>query len=457
MRAPTDLTMSYIREYRELTRLGLPVLVTQLGIIAVSFADTAMIGAYGVNELAACAFANSLFMIPMVMMIGFAQGTTPLAGALYGKGDTEGIGRILKSGLQVNLYLSLCFLALMGTVYFLLDRFNQPDEIMPMLRPYYLTMLGAIVPMALFNVCQQTSNGITDTSTPMWIILGANCLNILGNYLLIYGHLGFPELGLTGAGLATLSARVAAMLAMFACVARGNRFRGYWLAAKRAVQTGRERVLMWRTSYPVMLQSGLEVGLWTAGTVVCGWFGAVQLASYQVVNTISQLGFMIFLSFGVATSVRVANFTGQNDLHAVRRVAYAGLHINLVLATAACLVFYFFGRTLAGMFSPDEAVIEASGALILPLILYQYGDATQLTFANSLRGTARVRPLMAVAFISYCLVGIPVLYWLAVMEGGRNVGVYYSFSVALFLAAVLLWGAFHRTVSRMEAGSAVTC
>lgn len=447
------MRIPYASEYKSLLRLGGPVLVTQIGIILVTFIDTAMVGAYGVPELAASAFVSSVFMIPVVMQIGFAQGTTPLVGALFGRSDSAGIGRILRSGLQLNFWLSLIFTAIMGVLFFLLHLFGQDPDLLPVIRPYYLTILPGLIPMAIFNCLQQTSNGLTDTKTPMWIILGGNLLNVIGNYALIFGKLGMPELGLLGAGLSTLFARLCCAAAMIIFFIRGRRFSPYWVECRNARGLRDERRKMWVTSYPVMIQSGLEVALWSFGAVVCGWFGKVQLAAYQVVNTIAQLGFMIFMSFGVATSIRVANFTGQKDYSMVKRTASAGLHINLLLATLACILFFAAGKHLIGIFTPDEEVIASSLALIVPLILYQYGDATQLTYANALRGTSNVRPLMYIAAIVYLIAGIPAAYLLGVTSGLHNVGVYYSFSIALFLAAYLLRRAFRRTLVSLESSA----
>ncbi len=445
-----SLPVSFLSEYKSLLRLGLPVLVTQLGIITVSFADTAMVGAYGVRELASAAFVNSIFMIPVVMQIGFAQGTTPLVGALFGRGETSAIGRMLKSGLQVNALISMAFTLLMTALYFLLPYFGQPEELLPTIRGYYLTVLGGLLPMAVFNVCQQTSNGLTDTATPMWVMLGANALNIFGNWLLIYGHWGCPELGLLGAGIATLLSRVAGAVAMILIFSNRRRFRPYWEEARKATGLGSERLSNWVTSYPVMIQCGLEVTLWSVGAIVCGWYGKVQLAAYQVANTIAQLGFMIFMSFGVAVSVRVANYTGQSDRTGVRRITIAGLHINLLLATLACIVFFFWGVPLGGLFTPDAEVRASIALLIAPLILYQYGDAVQLTYANALRGTSDVKPLMLVAVIAYVAAGIPCLFLLGVFFDMQNIGVYYSFTVALFTAAILLRHFFLRAMRKIN-------
>lgn len=442
----------YTEYYRRLFRLGLPVLVTQLGIIVVSFADTMMVGHYGTDELAAAAFVNSLFVVVTVMQIGFASGLTPLIGALFGRGDHLGAGRTLRSGLEVNILVSVVFTLLMGVLYFFLDRFGQSEELLPLIRTYYLIILASLLPMALFNTFQQTCNGITNTATPMWFILGANLFNIGGNYVLIFGHLGFPALGLAGAGLSTLTARLlsAAGIAVYFLYRRhyGIYREGFGQRGGR----GSLRRQVWRTSYPVMVQSGVECSLWTLGAIACGWYGKIQLAAYQVVNTISQLGFMVYMSFSTAVSILVANFTGVSRWAAVRKVTLAGLHIILLLATTASLVFLLWGRELIHAFTPDMAVIASGVGLLVPLVVYQYMDAVQLTYCNAIRGTSHVQPLLWISVSCYLMVGAPVLLWLARTAPVANRGIYWSFCVALGVAAVLLASVFYRIVHRMEKG-----
>lgn len=442
--------MSYISEYKSLFRLGMPVMATQIGIIAVAFADTAMVGAYGVNELAAAAFVNSLFMIPVVMQIGFASGITPLIGALFGRNDHEGAGRTLRAGLQVNTFLSIGLTVLMAALYFFLDKFGQPMELLPLIKEYYLIVLSTLIPMAIFNCSQQTSNAVNDTALPMWIILSANVVNILGNYVLIFGKCGFPEMGLNGAGFSTLVARCLSTIAILFVFLTTSRYRPYKKEALGASRVGHIRIIVWKTSWPVMIQSGIEVGLWSIGAIVTGWFGKIQLAAYQVINTISQLGFMIFMSFGIAVSIRSSNYTGVGDVDGVSRITLAGLHLNLVLAAAASLAFWLFGYDLIHLFSPDEKVLASASFLILPLVLYQFGDAIQLTFANGLRGTGNTKPFLWVSLIAYVLIGIPAMMWLALGMNLGNVGVYYSFSFALFSAAIILYLYFRSTLKSMR-------
>ncbi|MCH5238735.1 MAG: MATE family efflux transporter [Muribaculaceae bacterium] len=431
-------TFSYFQTVKNLIKLGFPVLVTQVGIIAVSFADTMMVGAYGLNELAASAFVNSLFLIAIVMILGFSGGIVPIIGALYGKGEHQEAGIMLRASIIVNGVLSLGFFIVMLSLFFFLDYFGQDPDILPLARSYFLLILFTIIPMAIFNCFQQTCNGINDTATPMWIILGADVLNIIGNYALIFGKWGFPELGLLGAGWSTLAARIAGVLAIICVYCLSPKYRPYWRSMLSNRSGSLRKRQIWLTSYPLMVQSGVECGLWTFGAVVSGWFGKVQLAAYQVMNTIGQLGFMIYLSFGWATSIKVANFTGVGDFPAVKHVTRVGLHIILVLATFASLVFLFFTDKLVGYFTPDAEVASYALLLIAPLVLYQYCDGTQLTYVNALRGTSIVQPLLWISIVSYILIGIPALFLLAVTFRLETVGVYYSFSAALLSAAILL-------------------
>ena len=438
-------------EYRQIGRLGLPVLVTQIGIITVSFADTMMVGAYGTNELAAAAFVNNLFLVPIVAMIGFSTGMTPVVGALFGKKQQREAGTSFRAGLVLNIGMSAVFTLAMGALYFVLPAFRQPEELLPLIRPYYLIILSSVIFNSVFTCGQNASNGMTDTAMPMWIMIGGNALNILGNWLLIFGKWGFPELGLAGAGISTAVVRLlmaAAILAGFGC-----RRRYALMRAGTVMRAGRKVFLnVWKISYPIMILNGLECFLWGLGAVVCGWFGTAQLASYQIANTVGQFGFMIYISVGVAVSIRVANFTGVRETEAISLSARAGMHLMLVLATLASLAFIFLGRHLFGLFTSDGAVIDAGLPLILPLVLYQYFDALQVNYGGALRGTGHVKPLMAVAVVSYVIVGAGSLFIMAKGLDWGNVGVYYSFSLTLLCAAVMLLYYFRRAVAKIGAG-----
>lgn len=441
----------YKPEYKRLCRLGGPIMLSQLGVILLAFSDTLMVGHYGIAELAAAAFVNSLYLVPNVMLIGLTGGVTPLVGSLFALNDNKGVGRVTRGALQVNLSAALLFTGFLGLMYFLLPYFGQEESLLPLIREYYLVLLPQPLMIAVFFVLMQTSNGVNLTSLPMWITLGMVGLNIIGNWLLIYGSMGFPELGLLGAGIATIMSRLISVLVIYLLFRRLNRFRDYQSGFRDRHLLGKIRRKVWITSWPLMIQSGLECLLWSVGAVVVGWFGAVQLAAYQVVNTIGQLGFMVYMSIGTAVTIRVANFAGLRDEKGAGLTARAGLHINILLATIASLVFIFGSKGLIDVFvdtSPEAVsgneVVASSLLLIWPLVFYQYMDAIQITMCNAIRGTSQVKPLMWISLVSYIVVGIPFLLLFAKGFDAGNVGAYWSFNVALLAASVMATVIFRR-------------
>lgn len=431
------LLRKYTSDYLSLIRLGLPILVGQLGMIVVGFADNIMVGHYSTEALASASFVNNLFNVAIFCCIGFTYGLTPIVGSLYAQKRQADIGAAVKAGLWLNIVFTLAVMAVMSVIYFNLERLGQPEELLPLIRPYYLIYLAGMLPVAVFNVFAQWSYGIKDTRLPMWIILAANLINVIGNYALIFGHLGMPEMGLTGAGLSTLLARVlcpATIILCFGCLRRNRDYRkGYASARVR----GRELRDIWKISIPVSMQMTFESGSFTMAAVMTGWLSAVDLAAFQIVVITGTLGFCIYYSLGSAVTILVANEAGKADRTAMRRVAWSGYHVMLALMTLSSLTFIIFGRQLMGAFTDDPAVLAVAGGLIFPLVLYQAGDATQINFAGALRGTSKVMPMLWIAFVSYVVIGGPATYVLGFTFGMRTFGIILSFSVSLFIAAAL--------------------
>ena len=203
-----------------------------------------------------------------------------------------------------------------------------------------------------------------------------------------------------------------------------------------------------RTSWPVSLQMTFESGSFTIAAVMAGWLGAISLASFQIIVITGTLGFCIYYSMGSAVSVLVANAAGLNDRIGMRRIAFAGYHIMLTLAAISSTLFIVFGHEFINAFTEDPEVIAATVVLIVPLVLYQMGDATQINFANALRGTSHVMPMIWIAFVSYVVIGIPATYLLAFTASMGTYGIILSFSVSLFIAAALFLYFFMRATKR---------
>lgn len=443
-----SLVQKYREDYKQILRLGAPILVAQLGIIVVGFADSIMVGRYSTDALAGAAFVNNVFNIAVLFCIGFGYGLTPLVGALFAQGKHRSIGRMLGTALCLNLLAALLMTACMVVLYFNLHRLGQPEHLLPVMRPYFVTYLCGVVPIALFNTFTQWSYGVKNTRLPMWIVLAANAVNIAGNYMLIFGNWGAPEMGLTGAGVSTLAARWLSVVVMAAVFFLSRRTRptrdGLLGRAEGDDHTPTVRPLL-KTSLPVAIQMTIETGSFSLAAIMCGWLGANELASYQVLMTIGSLGFMIYYSFGAGVSVLVANEAGRADRAAMRRVAWAGFHVLLVVAVVASVVFLAAGRQLIQLFTEDMAVVAVAVTLLVPMILYQLCDATQICYANALRGTANVTPMLWISPVAYLVVGIPATYLMGFTFSGGVVGIFLSFSLSLGTAAVCFFTAFMRT------------
>ncbi len=419
--------------YKQIIKLGLPIIAGQAGMIIMAFADNIMVGQYSTEALASASFVNNVFNMAMMACLGFTFGLTPLVGALFSTGKLRKIGELMRNGLVLNAFYALLIVGLMSILYVNLHLIGQPEELLPLIRPYFLLALAGIVPVALFNALSQGAYGMKNTSVPMWIILVGNAVNILGNYLLIYGHCGLPELGLTGAGISTLLSRVLCPVLLGVYFIVSKRYKEVLQGFKEThMSKGVLRQIAY-TSFPVSMQLLFETAAFSGAAVMAGWLGKVELAAFQVMVTIGTLGFCFYYSLGAATSVLVANAAGRGNCREMRRIGFSGYHLTLLLALAASLAFIFCGRALIGLFTNDPEVIAMCMSLIAPMVLYQLGDATQVNFANSLRGTSKVTSMLWIALFSYLIIGLPTTYLLRFSIQS----IFYSFSASLFMAAGL--------------------
>ena len=436
--------------HRAILRLGLPIAVGQLGVIVMGFADTMMVGRYSTASLAAASFVNSTFNLIFFMLVGYSYGLTPLVASLFGRGERAEAGRTLGHAVVDNLLYALALVALMGGAYFFLPCFGQPEEILPLVRPYYLCILASMPFVALFNVLRQFTDGITETRTAMWVLLAGNAFNLLGNWLLISGVGPFPDWGLTGAGVSTLASRVVVALLLLSHLSFRKHYAAYRAGLRHFLPSRPLLRQIHGQSVPISLQMGMETGAFTLSCVMAGWIGAVHLAAFQVMLTVGTLGYLFYYSFGSGLSIRVALFYGQKDWTEVRRATAAGTHILLGMALISSSLMWGADRWLVGLFSSDPAVVALALSLIPPLVLYQLGDAMQVCFANALRGTSRVKAMMWIAFVSYLCVNLPAAYFLAFVCGLETFGLFLAFSLGLFTAAFLFLRSYRRAMARAE-------
>ncbi len=436
----------YSTHYKELFRLGLPIIIGQIGIIFVSFADTIMVGQHGTDDLGAASFVNNMFNLAIIFATGFSYGLTPIVGKLFGSDKRREIGGTLKNALLANGAIALLLIAVMGVLYLNIGNLGQPEELLGLMRPYYLVLLITMPFITLFNAFKQFADGITDTKTSMWILLTGNVLNIVGNYILIFGKCGLPELGLLGAGISTLFSRMA-MLAIFIYIFfRSKRYAQYAKGFMHGKVTGREQKELFGIGMPVALQMGMETASFSLATIMVGWLGTNALAAHQIMCTVGQLGFMMYYGMAAAVAVKVSNYNGTGDYPNIHRSADSGFHLIIVMAVVASAFIYLLRHSIGGIFTDSNDVSLLVAQLTVPFILYQFGDGLQCNFSNALRGIADVKPVIQYAFIAYFVISLPAGYIFGFIFDWGLPGVWMSFPFGLTSAGVMFYLRFRSRV-----------
>ena len=444
------LKSSYFKEYtshyKALLYLGIPIIIGQLGIIVMGFADTLMISWHSKDELAAVGFVNNVFNLPIIFGTGFSYGLTPVVGRLFGLKKNDEVGQSLKASLASNFMIGCILVLIMGVVYLNVERLGQPQDLMPLIKPYFLILLCSVPFVVLFNAFKQFADGITDTRMPMWLLICGNAMNIVGNYALIYGKFGCPELGLIGAGLSTLFSRILIFFVFAGIFFYSSRYKVYRDGFMNLPLTKTLVGKINKMGLPVGVQMGLESASFSLSAVMVGWLGHDALASHQIVITVSTATFMVYYGMGAAVAVRISNFKSTNDVVNIAKTSTAGFHLILVLAVVLSgMVFsqrYNFAQWFGQADSPEiNAMILM---LMVPMILYQFGDALQINYANALRGIGDVKPMMIIAIISYFIVSLPLGYTLGFIFKFGIIGIWMALPVGLTTAGLLLWLRFRQ-------------
>lgn len=446
----TSITTNKKHHYRELLAIGIPIIIGQLGTIILGFADTLMIGHHSTPELAAAGLVNNIFGLVFVSYMGFTYGLTPIIGRLYGEERTDRIGQKVRNAFCANMPTGCIFTLALVVLYLNLGRIGQPEELLSLIRPYFLVNLASVLFMGIFFTMKQFLDGLGQTKVAMWAMIGGNVINILGNWVLIYGVAGFPELGLLGAGISTLVSRILMALAMVGMLMTGKNFGEYRRDILHSSLTKADFREMNRLGWPVALQLGMESAAFTLSCVMVGWLGTIPLAAHQVMITLSQLFYLVLSGMAAALAIRVSHFMGQKDYAAVRRNAYDGFRLNLLFSLCMGLPVFLLRHQIGGWFNDNVEVQAYVATLIILMMVYQFGDGLQYTFANALRGIACVKPMVLYAFIAYFVISLPLGYTLGFPCGLGILGIWIAFPFGLTIAGEMYRRRFEKELKKIE-------
>ena len=451
---PATPPLSAWGEARATLALALPMIAGQLGQMLLQLTDSLLAGRLGVVSLAAASFAVSLTSVCYVVGVGVLTAIAVIAGRAHGAADRAASGETLRHGLWVALGCGLVAGLTLEIAAEHLERFGQTPEVQAAARGFLRALGWSMLPAMLWQALKQWCEAVGAPTAPMWTTFVGVPLNLVLSWGLMFGRAGLPEIGLAGAGVATLTVRslMAVVLALYVFrsprlepEAAGGRW-GAWPSWERL----RELLTL---GLPVGLQLFMEVGLFSSAAIMMGWLGEVPLAAHNIAITCSATTFMLPLGIGLAVSVRIAQVAGAGQPERVRRVGFSALAMGGGVMALSALLFLLAGPWLAGWFVRDAAVIGVAGSLLAVSGVFQIADGLQVVAMSALRGIKDVRVPVGVAFAAYWLLALPGCWLLGFGAGWGAVGVWWGLALGLGAAALLLGWRFARLTRR--AGRAV--
>lgn len=433
----------YLPHYRQTLHLAYPIVLGQISHILITIADNTMIGNYGSLSLAAATFANSLFAIIVMLGIAATWVITPLVATAQTAGNIAECRKWLKHSLTVYPVLGVIFCAAIFVLSFFADYFGQSPDVVELAVPYVQVLAVSMIFIMIFQVFKQFMDGLGQTKEPMYINFAAAGLNIVLNYVLIFGKWGFPPMGALGGGIASLLARVFAAGAIAWRFFTLPKFAEYVRQLRTVAHERYYTLKLLKLGIPVGFQSVFEVSAFAFATIMVGWLGAAQLAAHQIALNIATITFMIASGISAAGSIRIAQEFGQKNRPAMLRAGIAAYHLVIAFMGFCALMIALLRHWLPSFYvRPDdpsaELMMNVSAQLLIYAALFQISDGTQVVGMGILRGIQDVKAPTIIALIAYWVIGLPVGYVLGFYLGMGVSGVWLGLALALTFAAVFL-------------------
>lgn len=432
--------MRFRQHLSETLRLATPVALFHVSDMITVLVDTVMVGHLGSVSLGATTFANAITIVPFLFSVGFSIAITPLAGAFWAAGNVDHARRMVRVGAWSSMGLSvLVTIGLLALIPFL-HLFGSPPDVVQTSVPFYIWFVLSFIPRTGFGVFKQTAEAMANTRIAMIIALSSNALNIVLNWIFIYGNVGVPAFGVEGAGIGTFIARSAGFAAAWIVFAKSDFFVQMRKSIHSSIATRasvlQDFIAICKTGIPIGGQIVLEIAAFAFGALMIGNFGAVSLSAHQVAINLAALTFMVALGIGSASTIRVSHLRGQNDLREAFRAGRAALLIVLAFECVTALLFISFRNVLPLMYTTEIAVIELSATLLLYAALFQLFDGIQVVGLGVLRGYNDVKIPTLIALVAYVVVSLPVSAYCAFTLNWGAAGVWVGYLAGLIVASI---------------------
>ena len=455
---------TYRNFYKENLQLAFPVILSQIGQITVQMADTAMVGHYGGDDptpLAAVSFATNLFYIIFITSLGLTFGLTPLVGERFAQKRDRHVRKLLQNGLLlyslIGVMATLVLIASRG-VFPIMASLMMGDGgdssiagVVDMALPYYDTLIWSMFPVMIWATIKQFLEGVGNTRVAMVTIILANSLNILLNWIFIFGKCGFEPMGVLGAGYATLISRVVQCLMMVVYFFQAKRFRIYTEGLlKRSMIKFRRIAEILKVGIPISFHMFMEASAFVVAGIMVLAFGAASVSSYQIGVNMMNLTFMIVIAIGSSTTILCSHIYGNKDFSRLRRTVNAAYQMGLLWNISVAMLFVAFRYQIPTLFTSNAEAIKITADMLIFISLFQVSDCLQAISISIMRGLQDVKVLMPIVFISYVVINIPVGYLLAFECGFKTNGLIMGFIVGLSCCAVMTIRRVRKNIKRLE-------
>ncbi len=445
----TMVLSNYTKEFKYNLKLALPVMLGQLGHVMVGLVDNLMVGRLGAAELAAISLGNSLIFIALSLGIGFSFAITPLIAEADGEKNMDSGRSIFHHGMILCGINGLVLAVLIFLAKPILYSLNQPPEVVELAIPYLEIVAFSMIPLMLFQGFKQFADGLSQTKYAMYATLVANVVNIIFNYVLIYGVWIFPRLELVGAALGTLISRVFMLIFIYLILKNRKKFMPYFIWSKREHLSNSIFKRLINLGLPTALQMFFEVVLFTISIILAGMLGTVSQAANQIALNLASMTFMIAVGFSVTATIRVGNQKGKRNFTELRRIAFSIFLMVLLIQTLFALGFIVTKELLPSFYIDHAEVISIASTLLIIAAIFQLSDGLQVVFLGALRGLQDVMIPSWICFVAYWLVGFPICYYLGKEQAMGAVGIWIGLFAGLTVAAVMLYLRFDHLTKKL--------
>ena len=436
------MTFPEKKYYLKNIHIATPVILSFAGQALVQVADSIMTGRLGAVQLAAVSLAGTVVMNILVIGIGLSIGLTPISGNFWAKNNFKSVSIYFQNSLLVNFAASLLLTILLFAFFPFLHVIGQPKEVLEITGSYYILITLSVIPFMLFLTFKQFMEGTGNTRIAMNITIFSVILNILLNYVLIFGKLGFPQMGINGAGLATLISRLVMPIAFWYTMSRNALYKKYFLFFRKAHFSIKKQIELIMLGLPISGQMSIEFLSLSMITIMMGWMGTNSLAANQIAQTMISLTFMISNGVAAASTILVSHAYGERNRENVRKYGFVGMHISLVIMSVLGVTFFFFGEEIAMIFTTSKEVIAISGKIFIIVAIFEIFDGLQVTALGALRGIMDVKRPMIYAAIAYTIVAIPFAYLAGFIFKWGEMGIMSGFAFGLLTASTFFISRF---------------